>query len=283
MKKNQTLNNKIVNNINADFFKISKYKSIWISLIVIFAIILIVFAISMTTTNLMKNSLDSMSPEDRIETEAALAMNTGKDLLYTLFNLSSSMIQILCAIIICIFVGNEFQTGMSRTYIARGCSRVSYYFSKLITIATLTMCYCIFALILSGIFAAINGYGIEFTGKEFGILMRSFILQYLTMMSFLSICLMFAFLFRSTGTSIGAGIGIYIAFDLVISILLVLLNVRDANTDWVNFLPLQQQSIASSYFELRPIEIVAVSVMPIVYITLSSLIGVFSFLKRDIK
>ena len=56
------------------------------------------------------------------------------------------------------------------------------------------------------------------------------------------------------------------------------------NTDTLAyFLPLQQMTIASTVGKLTKMQKVAVTVMPIVYTVISTLIGYFTFAKRDIK
>ena len=143
-----------------------------------------------------------------------------------------------------------------------------------------------FALVVSVIFFAIGGSRGGFTSAKFGILMRNFALQFLAGVASVSIFVMVNFICRSTGTSIATCIAAYLLLSVVVSVISTVIATNDVTgtkLDWTIFLPLQQMGIATTAEKLANEQIVAATVMPVVYTVISTLIGYFTFKKRDIK
>lgn len=267
--------------LKSDLFKLKKHKSVWIGTAVMFAIILIVYCIYWVGMSLISNI-------EAVDEEAVLMKEQLLQVLEPLGRGSLAGFSETCAmtlfvaIIACLFVGKDFSNGAMRLTVSRGANRVHLYFSKWITLAALIVMYSVFALIVCGIFTSFKGYGIPFNGAQFGLLMRCFALQLICNLSTMSIVLMLTFLCRSSGASLGATIGIYIVFSIVFSIAETV-GAMNGSTDWIMFMPLQQISVASSLDKLNATQLCAVLIMPIVYGVISTLVGLFTFLKRDIK
>lgn len=268
--------------LSSDGYKLSKLKSIWIALILMSAIALLYFIIVLISNNIIDLIVKSGAEQTEIDT-LVLAMSSLKELLV---NGSAQVcsVELFVAIICCIFIGKDFSNGAISINIARGANKRHIYFSKLITMCALTLAYSIFCLIICGIFVAIAGGVQGFNGDSFGLLARNFVLQILCGFSSVSIFVMIAFLTRSSGSSLACTIGAYIVLSVVISIVnFATTTIGAQSSDWIMFMPFRQSEIATSLTELRDVEIIAVSIMPIIYFAASTLIGYFSFEKRDVK
>lgn len=273
-------NNSMANVLNADFYKVSKLKSIYIGAAIMFVLMLINFAVYWYTLSVANSILDEF------EREGMLALiGAGKDRLFQ----SSALIDIglFIAIILGIFIGGEFSNGTIKTAVARGGNRVQIYFSKWLTMATLVVAYSLYALIIAGILTAIKGYGEDFTALQFGLLVRSTVLQMLVNLSIGSLFVMIGFLCRSAGSSIGVSLAAYILISVIITVISVIVSVSGGDAKWltelISFLPAQQLSSACNSGTYEIGELMKVIFVPIGYIGLSSLIGCLSFIKRDIK
>lgn len=273
--------NNFLCNIQSDAFRLRKLKSVWVGLILIFVMLLITF-LAMTLISFTYKNIDTTDPDVQASAEIAQLMleESRKSMLFGC--VSTCSVELFVAIVACIFIGKDFSNGGIALLIARGGSRRNVYFSKLLSICTLVVIYSCASLIIAGILTAIGGYGSKFTSADFGMLMRNFFLQILCGISSASIFVMIAFLTRSSGSSLATTIGSYIVLSLVISIL-EMVTAIDGKTDWLMFMPYRQMSIASTVGSLKKTAIVAVTVMPVVYFAITTLIGYFTFEKRDVK
>lgn len=274
-------NNDMTRLIQSDLFKLKKHKSVWIGMAVMFAIILFQFCIYWIAMLVTDEAGSIVDGEDmQIVITAAYALGRGILAGYS----DTAMISLLTLIITCIFIGKEFSSGWMRVTVSRGANRIKLYFSKWLSLACIILVYSVFAFLVCGIFTSFRGYGIEFDGHQFGLLMRCFFLQILCNLSAMSIAMMIAFLMRSSGGSLGVCIGLSIGFNLIISIVhgVSMLN-GNISPDWITFMPLQQTTVAASLEQLTATQICAVVIMPIVYTAIAMAVGLVTFIKRDIK
>lgn len=267
--------------LSSDFFKIKKLKSVWIALIIMFTLVLISYAAYWIGANYVENS--DFGGEEVAKQEANLLLSQLKNSL--LFGAASTVrIELFIAIIVCIFIGKDFSCGFVSILTARGTKKADSYFSKWISLVSLFTAFLCFAFILNGIFFALDGNG-ALNGDEIGRLFRNFGLQLLCGIASVSIFTMIAFLARSTGSSIAVCVGAYVVLAVLISIITTVL-AYEGKTDsstWAYYMPLQQMTVACSYDKLDNAQLVAVTVMPIVYTAVSTVIGYFTFDARDIK
>ena len=275
-------NNSFAMTLNGDFYRLKKLKSVWISLIIMFALIFLTFAIYWIGIKV----IESQPPEQMPEIDSTLQFMDS--LIINMLYGSSSVanVELFIAIVACIFIGKDFSCGYITLTTARGTKRADTYFSKWLSLVCLLVFYVCFALLVSGIFYAISGSPGGFTNAKFGTLMRNFALQLLAGIASVSLFVMINFLCRSSGTSIATSIAAYLLLGIVVSIIKTVLSVSDTSgtkLDWTIFLPLQQMEVAASAGKLSTAQIVAATVMPVVYTVASTLIGYFTFEKRDIK
>ena len=268
--------------LTSDAYRLKKLKSVWVSLIIMFAAMFLTFTIYWIGIKM----LNKLPPEDAVDKDATVAfMET--IITAALYNPSSvTFIEFLIAIVACIFIGKDFSCGYITLTTARGTKRANTYFSKWLSLVCLFFFYLCFAQIISGIFFAISGSPGGFTSAKFGMLMRNFGLQFLAGIATVSIFVMINFLCRSTGTSIATCITAYILLSVVVNVISTVIMANDTTgkkLDWTIFLPLQQMNIATSTAKLKNAELAAAIAMPIAYSTISTLIGYFTFKKRDIK
>lgn len=263
----------------SDLYKLKKLKSVWIALIIIFALIFFTYSaywIGMRTATMV----------DDPETQAqmlALFDELHSSLLFGTYSIGG--IELFIAIVACIFIGKDFSCGAISIQTARGVSRKKTYFSKWLTLVILLVGYICFSLLISGVLFAIDGKSASFEANDFAILMRNFALQILCGIASVSMFTMVAFLTRSSGSAIGTCVGAYIVLNLLIGIITAVVGItgKATSSEWTIFLPLQQSDLAGTNAKLGTTQLVAVIVMPIVYATASTLIGYFTFEKRDIK
>ncbi len=274
-------NNSFALTLTSDFYRLKKLKSVWISLIVMFALIFFTFAIYWIGIKVVEGQAgDAPEMDGTMQFMNSLIIN----LLYGSSSIAN--VELFIAIVACIFIGKDFSCGYIALTTARGTKRVNTYFSKWLSLICLFVLYVCFALLVSGIFYAISGSPGGFTSEKFGILMRNFSLQLLAGVASVSLFVMINFLCRSSGTSIATSIAAYLLLRIIVSVIETVLSISDAGgtkTDWTIFLPLQQMNISASADKLSTAQIVAATVMPVVYTAVSTLIGFFTFEKRDIK
>ena len=268
--------------LNGDVYRLKKLKSVWISLIIMFTLIFLTFAIYWIGIKIIENQTPEQAPDmdDTIQFTDSLIAN----LLYG--SSSVANVELFLAIVACIFIGKDFSCGYIALTTARGTKRANTYFSKWLSLICLFVFYVCFALLVSGIFYAMSGSPGGFTGAKFGTLMRNFALQLLAGIASVSLFVMINFLCRSSGTALATSIASYLLLEILVSIIETVLRVSDTSgtkLDWTIFLPLQQMDIATIEGKLSTAQIAAATVMPVVYTVASTLIGYFTFEKRDIK
>ena len=269
-----TKTNSMSNVMLADYYKLKKLKSVWIGLIVMFLLLLLGYCAYWAGIRIVESRpINPADPEADIMKDQTIAY-LGTIRTAMLFGSTSTVrIELFVAII------------ATAIYTARGTKRAQTYFSKLFSLITLFVAYSCIMLIFSGIFSSFDGRLGTFGKAEFAMLMRNFFLQLLCGIASISIFTMIAFLTRSSGAALATNIGLYVVLGIVIGLIAMITSIDgNENSDkWTYFLPLQQMAIASTVEKLTKVQKVAVTVMPIVYTVISTLIGYFTFAKRDIK
>ena len=261
--------NSFVNTLRSDLYKLGKMKSVYIAAAIMFGLILITFV-----------SVVALARLSDTDSQADVLSLFGSSILFGFAK--SANIELLVTIIIGIFIGKDFANGTVRLTVARGGNRLQIYFSKLISITVLILGYMIGSLLICGILTAIIGYSEPFTSLIFARLMRTFGLTFVALFASASIYLMVAFLTRTPGAALGASIGIYILLSIVISIIVVILESRGFN-DAAMYFPLQQLSYSVSDQPMTVADAMKLLFMPIAYALVANFVGIFTFLKRDIK
>ncbi|MCQ2603286.1 MAG: ABC transporter permease, partial [Clostridia bacterium] len=259
-----------------DFYKLGKPKTVYVAPIVMLVLVLINFILLWTQNAIFEGlTLD----DETLET-----LLTGKDLL---FGASTTIeLGIFIAIICGIFIGGDFLEGTLKLQIARGQDKIAVYFSKWLTLCVLTIGYILGSFLLCGILTAATGYGAQFTGQDFGLLIRAIVLQILVGIADTSIFVMIAFLTRSQGSAIATSLVLLLVSEAVLTILAAIgiMTEKDILVEISNFLPSAQIATAKSYainFTLK--EALEVTLIPLGDILISTAIGTLTFEKRDIN
>ncbi len=267
---------KFSNMLSSDFYKLGKLKSVYIAPIVMFVLIIINYLVLWVQ--------DAIFEGLTVDEEILSTLLTGKILL---FGASSNIdLGIFMAIISGIFIGGDFVEGTLKLQIARGQDKTMVYFSKWLTMCVLTIGYILGAFLLCGILTAASGYGSQFTGQDFGLLIRAIVLQILVGIADTSIFVMIAFLTRSQGSTIGTSLALYFVGGIVLAIIATVgvMTEKEVLVEMSNFLPSAQLITASSFADkLTTKEALEVTLIPFAYILLSTLIGTLTFEKRDIN
>ncbi len=268
--------------LTSDVFKLRKLKSVWIAIIMILLISLITFV----SYALVESTIKGLDPSNQEEADLIVITKLmALELkISTIFGSTLvCMVELFVAIIACIFIGKDFSNGAIQLMIARGVKKRDIYLSKLMTMSTLIVFYAIVSLLINGILIAIVGFGNDFSALDWGYLFRNFFTQIVAGIASASIFVMITFLCRSSGSSLACSIVGYIVLALLISILSTIPIDSMSNDSWTHFMPLNQMSVASTYGEWDIPQICAISIMPVVYTILSTIIGYITFVKRDIK
>ncbi|MDR1364283.1 MAG: ABC transporter permease [Oscillospiraceae bacterium] len=184
-----------------------------------------------------------------------------------------------------IFVSTEFSTGMVRTVLLRGANRFAFYFSKLIVIISVPIIFTILSCGAS--FAAgcyLWGMGEPTQTILIGIA-KSLGMFLMVQAALHSIYVMIAFLTRSTGTTVSVNLAVF--FPLIPTMLIWLVEFvlskwfdlhKNIGEYWIgNYSSVFEQTFFSKDYVIK---ILAVSTS---YFVVSTLIGCFTFWKRDIK
>ncbi len=291
-------NNDFAMCLSADLFRLKKLKSVIVALILMALLILLTFAVCWIGSNLIsrvdvvesadgdlggvivdENGNAGISQEEKT---AMIAMFDEMNENSLMASGSIASIEFFVMIIVCIFVGKDFSNGTVRLNVSRGANRTHIFFSKWLTAAILVTFYSVFALVMCGILYSFKNSG-TFRAHDFGVLMRCFSLELLVNLSIMSVFLMIAFLCRSSGSSLGVSIGLWLVLEIAMSVISTVVEISGGATEWMMFMPLQQMSVAISTAKLTATELCAVIIMPLVYMGASIGIGLGTFLKRDVK
>lgn len=205
-------------------------------------------------------------------------------------------------ILVSMFVQSEFKFGTMKNIVAAGYDRVCVYLSKFVATIFISLVYTL----LCGLVAFISGCCIagvgEFTRATFLDLLEILGLCLLTQISMQSIFQMIGFLARNTGWAIGLNIAIYAFLPVCFRFIDLLVNnwLADAIApiEWLSsWLKIENFSVSkywpANYMEeftgidylhmdfFREVLITGIIVC-VVYIAISSLLGLTVFKKRDI-
>jgi len=263
----------MTNILRSEFFRTSKIKSVYIAPILITALLLI--------TSLVFDVFAAQFEGAQIPAEVLDI--SGKGLVYQA--LSNSMTTTFLAIIVSILVAGSFSNGAVRTYVSRGANRFSLYFSKLITVFTLSVALCLFSFFIAWIWVLILGYG-NIAAADIPPLIASMGMQLLVILGFVSLYTFFSFLLRSTGGSIGLSIGLFIFVSIAQGLILMLSAM--GNNLWMQdllqiFLSTQLSTAATAGGQLETWQYLCVTLVPLACIAVTTGLGLLSFKLRDIK
>lgn len=279
----------MMNIIRADIYRIVRGKGIYITLAAFLAMIILqvvggtnmnagVNIVSLEDMNLENLSIEELRSQT-FDISELFSPPSGREAPSQVMAATSNILYILLPLLV--FVGvADFSSGGARNTLACGVSRRKYFCSKLI----LSCFFCVLLLILYVLFSVIaatlfNGFGGEFTGEYVLDTVKIFLPQLLLCLAGACVGVFFVFLFRSAAVT-----GIYIAFLLVPSILILLLTLMSSR-----FEALYDYELTSSIGALTQIstmstgEITKTLLVGVGYIVLAIVGGFAIFRKAEIK
>lgn len=191
-------------------------------------------------------------------------------------------VKLLLTIFIAMFISSEFSYGTIKNIASRGISRVKIYLSKLVTGLFVSVVYTIIGTVCAFIFGTIKWGTGEFSNDVIIDICKMVGLFLLSLFAWQCIITMFGFIIRRSGGTIATALGL----SAVINILFLVINFIakfkfDFDLDSMKYWPETYCTGVSLSMDQEFIKIGVI--VSIVYIIVSTAIGLYTFLKRDIK
>ncbi|BED92448.1 MAG: ABC transporter permease [Candidatus Paraimprobicoccus trichonymphae] len=194
-------------------------------------------------------------------------------------------VNIFFIILASMFVPSEFSFGTIKNIVSRGISRTKIYISKLLISWFLVLFYSILsAMAAFSLGAYYWGVG-DFSAQNVVLgIFRMLGLYLLSAMAFQSMFVMIGFLVRHTGGTVSTSLGIVIVLPIVINFVKVFFT---KTFKIENFNP-EKYWVGSIIDEITKMDVTQEAItrgilVSCVYLVLFTLIGIYSFNKRDIK
>lgn len=279
------------NLIKSDCYKLKKAKSFWICMIL--AAALAIF--SVLTTNFYVKSVEQMSNQTAQEQAAleesglnistsAMPMTQEELNAASMFLLQfAGTTTLLIAIFVSLFTGGEFSHGTIKNLASKNYTRTQIYLSKVIVSVIAAIAMTIFyAIIATGLGTVLWGFGE--VGSAFAVnACKGVIIELLLVSAFAAVFVMFSMLIRQSGGAIAANIFFleFISFFVLLGELIVK-KVFDTSIVLSNYLiDMNMTQIATSEITGK---LAARSIcVGFGFFLVSTVIGILSFQKRDIK
>lgn len=279
--------------INSDFYKLFRMKSLYVCLIVAVGLALLQSGISRLTVNMLEEDMGTSLVD-------MAGIGDIKDMLLNAMNGDQNWV-IISIIAVSLFVSIEYRAGTLKNIVAKGFSRESIFFSKLIVsiVEAVIICYAYIIVYVSACFIFFDSSGLS--ADFYSELAVNYAVNTLITIASTSFIVMTAYLIRSTGGTIALSICLYM---IVIPMALQMMNLfsilnsgddsdsqilaattamnenngyGDAAYYWVGTL----SATLSKCYADKTIYIPVL--IALAYLALSVVIGLLSFKKRDIK
>lgn len=192
----------------SDFYKLSRMKSLYIGLAVI-AVLMLITALAQNALAEMLNGMEDMNPGD------AEIFENNFGIILLLGAPNSLGVFFLVPVVIALFIGSDFSTGMARLYAGRGLSKTEIYVSKQIVAFSVALLYVLFAFLAA--FAAESALGIDYIGTAVAKSLGGYIFLAFCMSAiYTAVC----FLLRSKAGGISVLMAMYIVLGAVLTSIL---------------------------------------------------------------
>lgn len=275
--------------LSAEFFKLRKGKM----LPVLFIIAVGFAALYAAMTVLSVEYMFDMLREQGIDLDDEIMAGIGFRELFPdggLLALSSSfmifqqVVVISGAVMAAIFICDEFDSGTVRNLLSIGRSRVKYYAVKLgIVFVTAILLAAVSTAINTGVITAFYGFGA--TGDGFALDLFLFIVgQVLTYATYISLFVMFAFLFRSVGAAMGVSIGCVFILEQLIFLILDM-DFAASVSFLRNGIPFYNMMQFTAVFNGNAGmgDFAIAAIICVVTAIIATAVGIVTFSKRDVK
>lgn len=260
----------IKNVLKEDFYRLKRSKAFWIcfgiaAVLSLLAIMFLNMAFELVGSIVFEGSVSELlSPE-----------------LMAAISFLNVYVPVFCMILAGVLVAGEFSHGTLRQILASGAGRVGVYFSKWLKVFVASAAIfgvSVIVAYLSGlIFWQPDSYYV-------GLLFADIGLELLSLAGFSALYVALAFMLRSIGGVIGVGIGLNLFVGMIINPLGTGVNAGGI-FDVLNKLTLTGAlSNATGDFNFPDVSAVLYAVfVPLCYVALFGVIGMLSFVKRDVK
>lgn len=274
----------MTNLLKSDFYKLLRSKGFYISIILSIIFTVIIVLILKLTYNSADNILTSgySSPESQESLNSLLNINLNAVSQIPLFFPNSFLLTFI-AIPISIFCTSDFKFGTIKNIASKGFKREYIYLSKLI--ASVFICFVILLVNLP-VYTIGNtiiwGFG-DIPDNFVLDLLRLCGLEFLAYIGIASLFTMISMLIRNNGGAIAINICV-LSLSSIILMLLSLIIDKVLKSDFLinNYWILDYPAKLASY-TLENDTISKCSLVSVITIILTSLLGIFVFKKRDIK
>lgn len=280
----------MLNLLKSDMYKIFKRMSFYVCLILsLLSAAYTVWTFEDTVKNMYKQQYGAYASMLGLDFDSMTAKDLGITA-WSVFSQSASTAILMSVIFITIFLSAEFESGMCKTVILRGKGRISYYFSKLISSATVLLIYALSMCGLSFVLGAYRYQGAEWKEeylKDYIIPLGWFALVAIT---WVSILCMICFLCRSSGFSMAINLGLATIIPTAIIAAVAYIAMSWFNVPFKNSVTMIGKYWVGSYgnVHLSVAEMSNDDMMTFIY-TLCGwffvplIIGLLSFKQREIK
>lgn len=199
---------------------------------------------------------------------------------YGLTAFSDSDVNLYMAIFIAIFVTSEFTHGTMKNTISKGFSKVQVYVSKLITMSVATF----LLMLVMFVFGTITGIiitGEIYTTLDIPMVLLMLGIEFLLHTALASLFVMVAMIIKSNGGTIAVNIIAIISFGPTV---FALLDYLAKKTNTFQKLSLQMNiSYFSNYMSSTNEDVIRAILVALVYLAITTALGIFAFHESDIK
>lgn len=290
--------------VKAELFKLYKNRTFRVLCIVSFVVAL--FSLSMlklvTSESFMKNSLKGMTQEQQqqfmnqmkgvnssngkiqpgslgVHVESKDMFHpTGDEIFHSSFG--SGIIEIFLAILIGAVVAKEYTSGTIKNSIAYGKRREYYYLSKIVSVSVgLVILLAIQVAVITAGFCITSGWGGIFTLAELFKMIGVFAAAVIVGMGTASLLILLSTLLKSSGATIGIGIGVFSILPVITAFLYGKYSWFDRIYDCTvgyNWMLVTSVKATSG-------DILKAAVAGLITLIISTAFGIVVFKKQDIK
>lgn len=208
------------NLLKLEFRRLKRQKSFYICLAIMLALLLIAGVTTKILINYMPEIIEINEEFEGVPNANTVAVDTSA---FILNFVSTGMFSILTAIFVSITVCDDYDNRIVKNIIARGYSRTSHYFSKLIYVfSATTIMFIVAGAVATGLGGAFFGFG-GLEGKAFLLIGG----QYIVCMAGVVLSFAIASVVKRLGGSIAANIIVPIIIPILLSLADTAINAKN--------------------------------------------------------
>jgi ABC-2 type transport system permease protein len=287
----------MINLLSAEFYKLRKNRAGLIMVLVNIGIALVIAGTIVFVANFLAEEIRNIMGGDPEAVEAIEYMGvsmgtmesimlapTGKNSIADAFIISYQQIVICLGIMAGFSIAGEFEGGTVRNILSVGRRRASYYLSKLAAVFSFGVVLALVTTLIH--FTVITGFfGVGEVADGYT---NSFLLlaasQFMLYLTYTSLFVFLAFLFRNTGLAIVMSVAFVIAEEIVY-MFVIMFPALDMFKSLVELLPYYgvQRTTSAFYGAAEQSEFMWAAIICGVTVVASTIAGIMLFNRRDIK